>query len=196
LLISILSSVALARSPSTEPTPAFPRATAVLEGRSGSQTVGLVTFTESGDAEAGATTLHVTLMLVDATPGNHALFLHTRGDCTSPDASSVGPTFAALPPPTEDPSEGAATRPLEATAGAPPTSGPPPGYIGFVTVSPDGRGEKELLLPGYTLTAGPRSIVDRSIVLYERAPDFTATADAGARQACGHIRTRPPPGTL
>ena len=159
----------------TEPRPmAPPGAVARLVGRSGARLSGEVRF----DPEPGGA-VSVSIRLANAPPGNHAVFLHETGDCSSPDATSAGGWFGA---------PGAAT----ASVGTGPLPGedrgPPPGYLGFVTVGIDGYGEKELRLRAYSLDNGPRSLVSRAVVVYERAPEFTRGEQPGARQACGVIR--------
>jgi Cu-Zn family superoxide dismutase len=198
-------------------------AAATLEPRSGSTLTGLVTFSqsmpESGRTGSGGDTLgtdgkapmadrgvsptampapvEVSIRLVSATPGNHAVFLHQLGDCSAPDGSSAGDYYSgALPTPPNAP--GARPAPIGApaspAAGAPESSAapanPPPGYLGFVTVGADGRGAKDLTVNGYTLEPGAASLIGRSIVVYERAPDFTMGEAPGGRQACGVIRAR------
>lgn len=171
--------------------------------------------------------IEVSIRLVNATPGNHAVFLHENGDCSAPDASSAGGYYAGVRPmghPSLEPVRPGSMRtnpPWPATpdlgggmgtdgttgeapststpdAGAPGDanrglSEPPPGYLGFVTVGAEGRGEKDLTLHGYTLTDGAGSLTNRAVVVYERAPDFTAGEEPGARQACGVIRKREAP---
>ncbi|MDP2307080.1 MAG: superoxide dismutase family protein [Pseudomonadota bacterium] len=151
-------------------------AIALLDARTGSGMTGRITFSQ---APGSAPSVAVSIQLAGAGPGNHAVFLHETGDCSAPDASSAGGWFG--PP-------GA---PRRGSAGSGPTdlasSSPPAGYLGFVTVSADGRGEKDLVLLAFTLDKAPGSLVDRAVVVYERAPDFTRGADPGVRQACGVI---------
>ena len=47
---------------------------------------------------------------------------------------------------------------------------------------------KDLTLRAYTLGEGPASLLERAVVVYERAPDFTRGEQPGARLACGVIR--------
>lgn len=155
-------------------------ALAWLEARAGSTMTGTVTFAQVPPPPDGHAPVTVSIRLADAGPGNHAVFLHETGDCSAADASSAGRWYG--PP----------ERALRASVGSGPTNpdstGPPPGYLGFVTVGADGRGEKDLLLHAFTLSDTPPSLVDRAVVVYERAPDFTRGEAPGARQACGVIR--------
>ncbi|MES2644776.1 MAG: superoxide dismutase family protein [Myxococcota bacterium] len=169
-----LASVAVA-----EPHLPGPReALAPLEARAGSRVTGTVTFAQE-PGPPGRPIL-VSIRLADAGPGNHAVFLHEIGDCSAADASSAGGWY------------GPAERPNKASVGSGPadadSTSPPPGYLGFVTVGADGRGEKDIVLHAFTLSDTPPSLVDRAVVVYERAPDFTAGGDPGARQACGVIK--------
>lgn len=167
------------------------QAVATLEGRAGSHMIGSVTFSQAIDLpniEGPANSrvpVVVSIQLSDAGPGNHAVFLHEKGDCSAPDASSAGPWYG--------PPEGSHRPSLGTGPGDPTSSGPPPGYLGFVTVSADGRGDKDLVLHAFTLAKEPQSqkplsLVERAVVVYERAPDFTRGGDPGARVACGVIR--------
>jgi Cu/Zn superoxide dismutase len=164
--------------------------------------------------------VQVSIQLTNASPGNHAVFLHETGDCTAPDASSAGGYFAPAgttgttpggaagggtgtgttgigTPRGSEPgtTPGATGGTPGGTAGTTPgaTAGQPPGYLGFVTVGADGRGAKELTTTAYTLSPGPASITNRAVVVYEKAPDFTsAVTDPGARQACGVVHLEAP----
>ena len=159
------------------PAEATPRvAFASVEGRSGSAMTGGVTFTAEGEAEEAP--LAVAIALTGAAPGNHAIFLHEAGDCSAPDATSAAGWFGPPTPPAL-PSPG---------TGPHASAGPPAGYLGFVTVGADGRGAKDLTLRAYTLGEGPASLLERAVVVYERAPDFTRGEQPGARLACGVIR--------
>jgi len=153
-----------------------PTAFATVEGRSGSGMSGAVSFTAGGDGEDAPVAVRISL--TGAAPGNHAVFFHEIGDCSAADATSVAGWFGPPTPPAL-PSPG---------TGARASAGPPVGYLGFVTVGPDGRGEKDLTLRAYTLGEGPMSLLERAIVVYERAPDFTRGESPGARLACGVIR--------
>jgi Cu-Zn family superoxide dismutase len=169
----------LASVAAPEPSPSGPReALAPLEARAGSRVTGTVTFAQAPGPPGGP--ILVSIRLADAGPGNHAVFLHETGDCSAADASSAGRWYG--PP----------ERASRASAGSGPTdpdsTSPPPGYLGFVTVGADGRGEKDIVLHAFTLSDTPPSLVDRAVVVYERAPDFTRGGDPGARQACGVIK--------
>lgn len=178
----------------------------------------------------GTGPIEVTIRLVNATPGNHAVFLHENGDCSAPDASSAGGYYGtgAVPggasgatPGTQiggtrnngaqrsgsvgttapaPGAEGGTTGSPDVqggTAGTEGLAGPPPGYLGFVTVGAEGRGEKGLVLDGYNLgESGPGALLEKAVVVYEKAPDFTSGGDPGARQSCGVIRRAGAPGVL
>lgn len=171
----------------------------------------------------GTGPIEVTIRLVNATPGNHAVFLHETGDCSAPDASSAGGYYGTGAVPggatgatpgtqiggtrnngaqrsgsvgTNAPAAEGGTTP-DVQGGAEGLAGPPPGYLGFVTVGAEGRGEKGLVLDGYNLgESGPGALLEKAVVVYEKAPDFTSGGDPGARQSCGVIRRAGAPGVL
>jgi len=210
----------------TTPSSKTMKATATLEPRSGSKMAGTVTFSQEAVAPKpegtmpGATPgtgvrpritengMKVSIKLTNASPGNHAVFLHETGDCSAPDASSVGmgfnPTGSSSPPSETMPpgSMGGGGEPGTpgASSGGPtgtmPTGGQPAGYLGFVTVNAQGMGEKELTTSAYSLSEGPMSINNRAVIVYEKAPDFTKATDPGARQACGVVKMQTAPGSL
>jgi len=141
---------------------------AVLEGRSGQAVSGRATFTTMVDGG-----VRITLELRGATPGPHAVHLHTVGDCSAPDASSAGPHFD----PDQHPHGGPGHTPHHA------------GDFGNMSVGTDGRGYLELVSPDLTLDSGPRGIVGRSLVVHEKADDLASqpAGNSGARIACGVV---------
>lgn len=60
-------------------------ATAVLNSASGSSVTGTANFTQTGDMM-----VRMSLEVQGLTPGEHALHLHEKGDCSAPDATSAG----------------------------------------------------------------------------------------------------------
>ncbi len=203
---------------STTTTPQNLKAIATMDARSGAKTNGTITFTQTiptpTAADAGTTgmrprvgpmpAIKIVVRLTNATPGNHAVFLHENGDCSASDAASAGAYYPGrevadplvpasgardtlFPPGASVGNDPETTAPTN-VAGM--MNGQPTGYLGFVTVNADGRGEKDLTTAAYTLEPGAYSIANRAIVVYERAPDFTRVGvpDTGARQACGVVK--------
>ncbi|MCB0488214.1 MAG: superoxide dismutase family protein [Cyclobacteriaceae bacterium] len=60
-------------------------ASAVLNSASGSSVTGTANFTQTGDMM-----VRMSLEVQGLTPGEHALHLHEKGDCSAPDATSAG----------------------------------------------------------------------------------------------------------
>lgn len=60
-------------------------ASAVLNSASGSSVTGTANFTQTGDMM-----VRMSLEVHGLTPGQHALHLHEKGDCSAPDATSAG----------------------------------------------------------------------------------------------------------
>src|ERR1700759_445671 len=63
------------------------KAVAVLHPASGSNVMGTVTFTASGDS------VKVVADITGLTPGKHGFHIHEFGDCSAPDATSAGGHF-------------------------------------------------------------------------------------------------------
>lgn len=142
-------------------------AVAELQPRSGSTTTGSVTFTQTGDS------VKVHIELKGATPGNHAVHIHEKGDCSAPDASSAGSHF----------------NPMGHMHGDATSAEHHPGDFGNLTVGSEGTGVKDLTVSGFTLAAGQQmSVGNLAVIVHEKPDDFSQpTGNAGARQACGVI---------
>ncbi|MFZ5478129.1 MAG: superoxide dismutase family protein, partial [Myxococcota bacterium] len=157
--------------PAAEPAPApapapEKKAVAKLEARSGSTVTGTVTLTEAGDA------VKVRIELAGATPGDHAVHVHEKGDCSAPDGSSAGSHF----------------NPGGHAHGAPDAGEHHPGDFGNVTVGPDGTGTKELETSAFKLAGEGVVVSGLAIIVHEKPDDFSQpTGNAGGRQACGII---------
>lgn len=157
------------------PADAGPTATAVLEPRSGSTVQGLAAFSaREGGVEA-------TVTVTGATPGEHGLHIHERGDCSAADASSAGGHFAP-----------------EGKPHGPPGEGSHAGDMGNIVVDEAGAGVATVFLPDVTIEPGePTTIAGKALVVHERADDLVSqpSGDSGGRVACGVIDTaadRPP----
>ncbi|MGE0590148.1 MAG: superoxide dismutase family protein [Cyclobacteriaceae bacterium] len=68
-----------------QPTTEEVTASAVLNSASGSSVTGTANFTQTGDMM-----VRMSLEVQGLTPGEHALHLHEKGDCSAPDATSAG----------------------------------------------------------------------------------------------------------
>jgi len=143
-----------------------PSATATLESRSTSTVTGTVTFTPS------AVGVNVVIDLAGATPGDHAVHIHEKGDCSAPDATSAGSHF----------------NPAAMAHGDHDAAVHHPGDFGNVTVGADGKGHKELTTTSITLGDGVTKVVGLAVIVHEKPDDFSQpTGNAGGRQACGVI---------
>ncbi len=142
-------------------------AVATLEPRSGSTVTGTVTFLQKKD------TVKVVIKLAGATPGDHAVHIHEKGDCSAPDATSAGSHF----------------NPMQMEHGDHAAAMHHPGDFGNVTVKAEGIGAKSLTTTGFTLAPGqPLSVNALAVIVHEKADDFSQpTGNAGGRQACGVI---------
>lgn len=157
-------------APAAPPAPEAPAmgAVATLEARSGSTVGGVVRFTED------AAGVKVLIEVTGATPGDHAVHVHEKGDCSAPDATSAGGHF----------------NPMGHAHGAPDASPHHPGDFGNVTVGADGKGTKELTTKDITLGEGQTKVVGLAVIVHEKADDFVTqpTGAAGGRQACGIVK--------
>jgi Cu-Zn family superoxide dismutase len=146
-------------------------AVATIEPKSGSTVTGTATLTADGDK----VTLKVDV--TGAPPGEHAVHIHEKGDCSAPDAMSAGEHW----------------NPTGASHGK---WGQAPfhlGDIGNMKVGDDGRGSIEFGTDQWTLGTGAMDdVVGRSILIHAQPDDFTTqpAGAAGSRLGCGVIRQR------
>ena len=141
-----------------------------LVGRSGSKTTGSVSFRPMGDA------VHMTLEVRNAPPGLHAVHLHQKADCSSPDAKSAGDHWNP-------------TREDHGRLGSTPHAHR--GDIGNLEVGKDGRGKLEFHAREWTIGGSEASnVLNHAIVVHAKADDFRSqpAGNAGDRIACGEIR--------
>lgn len=145
-------------------------AVAMLEARSGSTITGDATFTQEAE------TVRIIVNVKGATPGEHGLHIHEKGDCSAADAASAGPHF----------------NPQKMDHGGMDQSPRHAGDLGNITVAADGSGRLEAILKGITVTAGEMSVVGRAIVLHEKPDDLRTqpSGNSGARIGCGVITSK------
>lgn len=116
--------------------------------------------------------LKVTVTLEGAPDGAHAMHIHEFGDC-----SDSGKAAGSHYNPAGSPHGHALKDPKKAH----------PGDLGNVTVK-DGKLSFEAVLPAASLSKGKLPVAGRSIVLHEKADDFSQpVGNAGGRIACGVI---------
>ena len=149
-----------------------PKAEAKLESRSGSTVTGKVTFTQHGNKVA------MKVEVSGLTPGNHAIHLHDKGDCSAPDATSAGGHWN---PSAEDHGKWAHA-PFHH------------GDIGNLVADAKGKAELSMESELWTLGDGkPSDVVGHAVIVHAKEDDFTTqpTGNAGGRVACGVIQKVP-----
>jgi superoxide dismutase, Cu-Zn family len=141
------------------------KAIAVLHPASGSQVMGTVTFTKTGD------TVQVVADITGLTPGKHAFHIHEFGDCSAADASSAGSHF----------------NPMKKPHGAPDSAERHAGDMGNLEADSTGKAHLELKNNMLKLS-GENSILGRGVIVHEKVDDWSQpVGNAGGRQACGVI---------
>lgn len=144
-------------------------ATASIEGRSGSALTGNARFQQ----ESSGLKVHVELQ--GATPGEHGLHVHEKGDCTDSKAASAGGHF----------NPGAAEH-----HGGPDTAVRHGGDLGNITVDASGKGTLDVTVHGLSLDGASDAVTGRAIVVHEKIDDLKSdpAGNSGARIGCGVIQ--------
>jgi len=171
--LSVVTGCALAaRSEAKKPAPATQtmpagRATATIEGRSGSTMTGTAEFAMHGDK------LMITVSVKGAPEGQHAVHIHDKGDCSAPDASSAGGHF----------------NPGGHQHGSPDAAEHHAGDLGNMMVGADGTGSLMIHSGDLTVGGSANGVVGHAIVVHEKSDDFVTqpTGNAGGRIGCGVI---------
>ncbi len=140
-----------------------------LESKSGSEATGEATFVEKN----GKVTF--TANISKLTPGVHAIHIHEKADCSSPDASSAGghwnPTFKKH--------------------GKWGDQEYHRGDIGNFTTDEFGNGTITFSTDEWCIGCGDatRDILGKSVIVHEKADDYVTqpTGNAGGRMACAAI---------
>jgi superoxide dismutase, Cu-Zn family len=71
------------------------------------------------------------------------------------------------------------------------------GDLGNLTIPDNGQAQWQALIPELSLSGGPLSVANRTIVVHAQPDDFgQPTGNAGGRIACGIIQVVPPPHLL
>ncbi len=145
------------------------QAIATIGSASGSDLTGTAIFTQGGD------TTTLTVEIQNVSPGVHAVHIHEKGDCSSPDGTSAGGHWNPTNVPHGKWGEGEFHL----------------GDIGNVTVGADGTGKIELTTNLWEMgTGSDLDIVGRGIIVHAGVDDFTSqpSGAAGARIGCGAIQ--------
>lgn len=146
-------------------------AIATMEAASGSKVTGEARFSEEGEGR-----VRFELSVENLTPGDHAVHLHEKGDCSAEDASSAGGHWNPTMKPHGKRGNGSSYH---------------KGDVGNMTVGNDGKGTLTLTVEGWSIGgADSTNIVGKSVIVHEKADDFTTqpTGNAGGRLSCGVIK--------
>jgi Cu-Zn family superoxide dismutase len=145
-------------------------ATATMEAASGSNVTGEAKFTD----EDGKVRFELTVE--NLTPGEHAVHLHEKGDCSAEDASSAGGHWNPTMKPHGKRGDGTSYH---------------KGDVGNMNVGNDGKGTMNLTVDGWSIGgADSTNVVGKSVIVHEKADDFTSqpSGNAGGRVSCGVIK--------
>jgi Cu-Zn family superoxide dismutase len=150
-----------------------PAATAVIEPRSGSSLSGSARFVSVADGKLG---VHVEVQ--GATPGQHGVHIHEKGDCSDPKAASAGGHY--------NPNAGA-------HHGGPVTPVRHGGDLGNLEVDASGKGTLDVVVPDLSVDNPLNGVVGRSIVVHEKVDDLQTdpAGNSGNRIGCGVIQAPP-----
>ena len=146
-------------------------AKADIDAKSGSKLKGKATFTKNDKGE-----IVLRVEVSDATPGEHAVHIHDKGDCSSPDGKSAGDHWN----PTH----------MEHGKWGAPGDHHHLGDIGNLTVGPDGKGTITLETTKWTAGGGgANDVIGHAIVVHGGVDDFKSqpAGNAGPRIGCGVI---------
>ena len=168
-LVVVLLLAACGGSPAKEePAPAKKGAFAVarLQPKNGSNVRGFISFTQNGDKVAVAGDFY------ELFPGAHSIYIHEVGNCTSPNAASVGPVWNAVG-----------------------NTGAPTGALPELFAGSEGRANISMTVRTLSVGTGrPDDVMGHSVVLYADV-DRDPRAEFGVRNnrlACGVIREGTP----
>ena len=146
-------------------------AKADINAKSGSKLKGKATFTKNDKGE-----LVLRIDVSDAAPGEHAVHIHEKGDCSSPDGKSAGDHWN----PTH----------MEHGKWGAPGDHHHLGDIGNLMVTPDGKGTITLETKKWTAgTGAANDVIGHAIVVHGGVDDFKTqpSGNAGPRIGCGVI---------
>jgi Cu-Zn family superoxide dismutase len=162
----LLGGVALAKAPAKKPK--AKEVVVAVEAKSGSKLTGKATFTEKGKEVV------FKMDVENLPPGEHAVHLHEKGDCSSPDGKSAGGHW----------------NPGSQPHGQWGHDGHHLGDIGNFTVGADGKGTITLTTDKWSLGTGQANDVNgKAIIVHEKVDDFKTqpTGNAGGRIGCGVV---------
>jgi len=146
-----------------------PTAMATLQPKSGSSSMGTVSFSPRGGDK-----VMVTVDLTGLKPNaEHGFHVHERGDCSAPDAMSAGGHFNPM-----GKMHGSAAGDHHA------------GDIQNLKTDASGRMRGSFEISGVTVGSGPTDIIGKSVVVHRDPDDYKSqpAGNSGPRIACGVIQ--------
>ena len=150
------------------PSPGPAVAVAAMEPANDSGMTGRVTFTQRGDA------IEFLIEVENVAPGEHAVHIHEKGDCSAADGTSAGGHW----------------NPTDVAHGKWGEGEFHLGDIGNMTVGDDGKGALGLTTDLWEMDTGSdRDVLGKAMIVHEGADDFTSqpSGAAGPRIGCGVI---------
>lgn len=138
-----------------------------IEAKSGATLTGKAEFRQKD----GAKDVTAKIDVEKAPPGEHAVHIHEKGDCSSPDGKSAGGHW----------------NPGSEAHGQWGHDHFHLGDIGNMKVGEDGKGTITLTTDKWTIGGGgPNDVIGKSVIVHEKVDDFTTqpTGNAGNRIGC------------
>ena len=168
-LLAVLAVAGCATAPPPEPS-AIVRlsATQTAQPRPGTPVTGVVRLQQRGDDVI----MRGTVENLRAS-GSHGFYIHEKGDCSAPDASSAGPHF----------------NPAGAPHGRAGAGAHHAGDMPNIKADAKGVAKIDQLVAGVTLAAGANGAAGRALVVHRDPDDYSSqpAGNAGPRFACGVI---------
>ena len=174
LLLSGCSSSSDGKKPAANAGVAAPvavaSAAAQMSPTQGNTAKGTVTFSEMKDG-----TVVVVAELEGLAPGQHAMHVHEKGDCSAPDAMSAGGHY----------------NPEQHAHGLPPGDPRHAGDLGNLTADAEGKARYTITVTNITIKGAKNPIDGRAVVVHAKPDDGgQPVGNAGGRVACGVIVAR------
>ena len=147
----------------------LPTATAIINETNDSGLTGKAVFTQDGD------NIKFVISVANASPGEHAVHIHAKGDCSAPDGTSAGGHW----------------NPTNVAHGKWGEGEFHLGDIGNLTANAQGMGKFELTTNLWEMNTGSDiDFVGKAIIVHADADDFVSqpSGNAGPRIGCGVIK--------